>query len=82
MPHRDAVTDRHFKGQAESTAEAMTKNRKVEVANVCPDESTLSRRAKRPNLYKECACAWCISDQNAGELWVRELRQTVAEMVP
>ena len=81
-PNRDAVADRHFEGQAEGTAETETKTRKVEAANVCPDESTLGRRAEHPNLYKGRACAGCISDQNAGELRVRELRQTVAEMVP
>ena len=49
--------------------------------HVRPDESTLSRRADHPNLYKERACAWCISYQDAGELWVRELREAIAEVV-
>ena len=81
MPNRDAVTDRHLEGQAESAAEAVAKITKVDAADVRPNESTLGRRTEHTNLYKERPCAGRIADQNAGELWVRELRQSVVEMV-
>ena len=81
MPNRVAVADGHFKGQTEGTAEAETKTGQVEAAHVRPDENAFSRRADHPNLYKERACAWCIADQDAGELWVRKLREAVAEVV-
>ena len=81
-PNRDAVADRHFESQAEGTAETKTKTGQVEAAHVRPDESAFSRRADHPNLYKERTCARRISDQDTGKLWVRELREAIAEVVP
>ena len=76
------MTDRHLEGQSEGAAEAVAKITKVEAADVRPNKSTLGRRTEHTNLYKERACARSVSDQDAGELGVRELRQTGAEMIP